>query len=90
MDNFEKTFNFMKAKGFFKEYKSYDDWQKTKNVEILKREVALIEKKVDQFRETLPPEEQKQYDMAFCLGDYAEKVQKRVKVKPPKNEKLEK
>ena len=86
MDNFEKTFNLMKAKGFFKEYKSYQDWQKTKNVEILKREVALIEKKVDQFRETLPPEEQKQYDMVFGLGDFEEKVQKRIKVKPPKKD----
>ena len=86
MDNFEKTFNFMKAKGFFKEYKDYQSWMKTKNVEILKREVALIEEKVDKFRETLPPEEQKQYDMVFGLGDFEEKVQKRIKVKPPKKD----
>jgi len=86
MDNFEKTFNFMKSKGFFKEYNDYADWQKTRNVEILKREVAIIEKKVDEFRETLPLEEQKQYDMVFGLGDFEEKIQKRIKVKPLKKD----
>lgn len=81
MDNFEKTFNFMKARGFFKEYKDYSDWMKTKNVEILKREVATVVKKVDEFREALPPEEQKQYDMVFGLGDFEEKIQKKIRVK---------
>jgi hypothetical protein len=77
----------MKSIGLFKEYKDYNDWHKTKNYEILKREVMIVEKKVDEFRETLKPEEQKQYDMVFGLGDYVEKVQKRIRVKKQINEK---
>ena len=72
-EKLKKLFDSMKKIGYFKEYKSYEDWSKKNGGEVEPEQKKLIEetlekeseKSLEEFKKEMPQEEREEFEKIF-------------------------